>query len=413
MIKGRIALAIGLFLLLLIVAAVGKWYESQRSPQAAADATMVIHVTNAGDRGPGTMREALFLAAGATGPSRISLEVASITLETPLPAFVNGHGVKVIGQAGGVALDAHALGSGPVLDISGDGTSIEGIKIVNCPGTAILVRAAHLRLASSTVQSCDLGVDVAENASGTLLEHNQFVDDRIGVRFAASGRDSSVVSNQFIRDKDAGLWAVRSNPVSHDEAITIRDNKFTENGNAVVAGNIPVLVLKNEFLNNSEAAVHLIGNGGVVRANHISGGASMGIIAENARSALIENNEIEGVAAYGVMVRGSANILVRANRFNNCSYGMAFVLGVPAAPSTAIDNTIIEPKFNGVDVIGDSPNLKRNQVLHPRAFGLHVEDFTAPEKSKVVSKPFLDNNSFGTVAGEGAIPRATAQAAGQ
>ena len=46
--------------------------------------------------------------------------------------------------------------------------------------------------------------------------------------------------------------------------------------------------------------------------------------------------------------------------------------------SSAIDNTIIEPKFNGIDVIGDSPNLRRNQVLHAHAFALNVEDFRPP-----------------------------------
>jgi len=47
------------------------------------------------------------------------------------------------------------------------------------------------------------------------------------------------------------------------------------------------------------------------------------------------------------MVRGSANALVHGNRIHNCGYGMAFVLGDPAKPSTVVENTIIEPQFNG------------------------------------------------------------------
>ena len=43
----------------------------------------------------------------------------------------------------------------------------------------------------------------------------------------------------------------------------------------------------------------------------------MGVVVENARSAVIDNNEIDGIAAYGVMVRGSANTLVRGNRMHN------------------------------------------------------------------------------------------------
>jgi len=95
-----------------------------------------------------------------------------------------------------------------------------------------------------------------------------------------------------------------------------------------------------------------------------------------------------------VMLRGSSNILVRGNRFHNLGYGIAFVLGDSRNVSTAIDNTIIEPKYNGIDVIGDSPNLRHNQVLRARAYALHVEDFQPPDQPKVISKPFLDHNNF-------------------
>jgi hypothetical protein len=88
--------------------------------------------------------------------------------------------------------------------------------------------------------------------------------------------------------------------------------------------------------------------------------------------------------------------LVQANRLHNCGYGLAFVLGDAHGVSTAVDNTIIEPKFNGIDVVGDSPNLRRNQVLRAHAFALHVEDFQPPNGPKVQSQPFLDNNNFGT-----------------
>ena len=395
-IKGRAILAVGVFVLLAALVAAGRWYETRQvQPERALDKPVVVHVTNAGDRGPGTLREAIFLVAGANGPSSISIEVPAINLETALPAFVNGHGVTLVGQASGVQIDAQALSTGPVLDISGPNTSIEAITIKNCPGTAILVRAVHFRLAGSTIQACDVGVEVADNTSDTLLEHSHFLKDRLGIRFGASGHNSAVANNEFTDNKDAGLWAVRSAPDSHDDVIGIHDNKFTEDGNGIVAGNIPVLVERNDFINSLEAAVHLVGAGAVIRGNRINGGASMGIVAEGARGAIIENNELEGLTAYGVMIRGSANTLVRANRFHNCGYGIAFVLGDPRSVSTAVDNTIIEPKFNGIDVIGDSPNLRKNQVLRAHTYALNAEDFQPPSGQKVVSKPVLDNNNFG------------------
>lgn len=404
MTQGRSILAVALLLALGAMVAAGRWYDLQRAkrPAPSTQKSVMAHVTNEGDRGPGTLREAIFLIAGATGPTTISIEVPTIKLETTLPAFVNSQEVKVVGQAAGVQIDAQALNQGPVLDIAGPNISIEGVTIQNCPAIAILVRAVRFRLSSSVIQSCDVGVEVADNASDTLLEHDKFVKDRVGVRFGASGRNSVVASNEFIEDKDAGLWAVRSAPDSRDEVIGIRDNKFVENGNAIVAGNIPVMVERNDFINSHEAAIHVVGAGATLRGNRINGGASMGIVGENARGAVIEDNELEGLTAYGIMLRGSSNILVRANRLHNCGYGLAFVLGDPHNVSTAVDNTIIEPKFNGIDVIGDSPNLRRNQVLRAHAYALHVEDFQPPGGQKVTSQPFLDNNNFGLSPANGA-----------
>jgi hypothetical protein len=395
-IRRRSIVAIGVFVLLGVLAALGRWYETQRAqPQRAGDKTVVVHVTNAGDRGPGTLREALFIVAAATGPTSILIEVPNIRLETALPSFVNGNGVRLAGQSSGAQIDAQALNSGPVFDISGPNTSIEGIAIRNCPAAAILVRAVRFRLSLSTIDSCDVGVEVAENASDTLLERNHFIKDRIGVRFGAAGHNSAVANNEFAKNKDAGIWAVRGAPDSHDDVIGIHDNRFTDDGIGIVAGNISVLVERNDFINALAADVHLVGAGAVIRANRINGGASMGIVAENARGAIIDDNELEGLAAYGVMVRGSSNTLVKSNRLHNCGYGLAFVLGDAQSVSTAVDNTIIEPKFNGIDVIGDSPILRRNQVLHAHAYALHVEDFQLPTGQKVQSQPFLDNNNFG------------------
>ena len=57
--------------------------------------------------------------------------------------------------------------------------------------------------------------------------------------------------------------------------------------------------------------MHIVGAGAVIRGNQINGGASMGIVAENAAGAVIEDNEMEGLTAYGMMVRGSSDTLVR------------------------------------------------------------------------------------------------------
>jgi parallel beta-helix repeat protein len=411
--NARIGVAVAVLLLLAGLGALAWWYQSRQAAPGQAAGTLTVTVTSPADRGPGTLREALFLVAAANGNADLLLRVRTITVESLLPPLINAHGVRVVGAAGGTQIDAHALNGGPLLDVAGGNTSLEGLTVRNCPGTAILLRAAHFRLRNSTVDGCDVAVDVAENASDVLIVRNRFVNDRIGVRFAASSRNAVVMDNEFAHDRDAGLWAVRAQPDAHDGGISVHDNRFSADGSGVVAANVAVLVERNDFSASVEAAVHLLGAGALVRGNHISGGPAMGIIAENAREAIIDDNDLDHLTAYGIMVRASANTLLRANRVTDCGYGLAFVLGDPRSPSTAVNNTIIEPHFNGIDVIGDSPILRHNQVLRPHALPLHVSDFQRPDGTRVPAHPFLDGNSFlradsaATVstAGDAAAPR--------
>src|ERR1700722_20879846 len=131
MTQGRAILAVCLLLLLGGIVAGARWYDLQRAkrPAPSTEKSVVAHVTNAGDRGPGTLREAIFLAAGATGSTTISIEVPTVKLETALPAFVNSREVKLIGQAAGAQIDAQALTQGPVLDIAGPNIALEVITI--------------------------------------------------------------------------------------------------------------------------------------------------------------------------------------------------------------------------------------------------------------------------------------------
>lgn len=388
----RFALSIGVFALLGVFVALGFWYEShQAKPGKAADRA-TINVTSAADRGPGTLREALFIAAAAQSEATISIRVPKITLATALPPLVGSRGIHLVAAQPGAEIDATALSSGPVLDITGAQVTVEGLLIRNCKAAGILLRAQQFRLQSTTIESCDVGVEVAENASKVLLERNRFANNRVGVRFAASNRDAIVVKNEFNENRDAGIWAVRGAPDSRGGAISIRDNRFTRERIGILVANVLVAIERNELLDTREMAMQLMGNGAVVRGNRVSGGAGMGIVAENSRGAVIESNELDGLEAYGIMLKGSADALLRGNRVHNSGYGLAFVVG--SSPSTAIDNTIIEPKFNGIDVIGDSPVLRGNQVVRPRALALKVVDFERESGEKVRSQPFLEGNNF-------------------
>lgn len=401
----RSLIAIAIFLVVAGLVFAGRSFEARQAGTESLSNTTALTVTNGADRGPGTLREALFLAATAPGPTRITLEVPRISLATPLPPIVNAHGVSIVARQGGSEIDARTLSSGPALDVAAADVAVAGVTISNCANAAILVRAVHFSLENATLSACDVGVDVAENAHDLLLEHNRFINDRLGVRFTGASSDTTVAANEFSGEKDAGVWAVRGETDLQPGTISVRANRFDADRSGMIAGNINIVAEQNEFSGAQAAAVDLVGAGVVVRGNRISGGAGMGIIAEGVHAAVIDNNELNGLAAYGIMIRGSSNALVRANRLYNCAYGMAFVLGDMRNPSTAVDNIIIEPRYDGIDVVGDAPILRRNHVLKPHAFALRVEEFQRPDGSKVVSTPFLDDNSFGRPPATAAAPR--------
>ncbi len=391
----RSSLSIAVFLGVAALIVAGWSFEARRAGHETLSNTVTLSVTNGSDRGPGTLREALFVAATAPGPTRIALDVARISLRTPLPPIVNSHGVRIVARRGGSRIDARSLSGGPVLDVAAANVSLEGLLIRDCPGAAVLVRAVHFSLQDATLQGCGVGVDVAANAHDLLLENNRFIDDRLGVRFSASSPDTTVAANRFVGEQEAGVWAVRGQADLQAGAISVRDNRFEHDHSGIVAGNVNILIERNQISGAQAAAVDLVGAGAVVRGNRVNGGAGMGILAEGARAATIEHNDLDGLAAYGIMVRGSSGTLVRANRLYDCAYGMAFVLGDARQPSTAVDNIIIEPRYDGIDVVGDAPILRRNHVVKPHAFALRVEDFTGPDGRTVVSAPFLDHNAFG------------------
>lgn len=398
-ISRRSALAVGVFVLLGAFVLLGRWYETTRaapgqSTDSVAPRSVAASVTTGGDRGPGSLREALFVANAAGDKANIVIRVKKIAIETALPPLANPRGVTISAQEPGAEIDAQALQGGPVFDVVGANTAVEGLVIRNCTGAAILLRADRFRLTSATIEACDVGVDVAENASNISLERNRFNKNRIGVRFAASSRNATVVKNEFSAHADAGVWAVRGEPDLRSGTISVRDNKFSNDRMGILAGNVSLLVEHNNLIDAREAAVHVIGEGVVVRGNRINRGAAMGIVVENARAAIVENNELDHVTAYAIMVRGSANALARANRMHNCGYGMAFVLGDTSSPSTAVENSIIGPKYHGIDVVGDSPILRRNRVLQAQGLPLHVENFQPPGGQLVRAKPFLDGNNF-------------------
>jgi hypothetical protein len=402
-----------LWITLLVVILLGafvvlaRWYAPRRLTPALSPQSLTLAVISGADRGAGTLREALFTADAAASPASIQIRVPTITLQSALPPIVNPHGIR-IGPAdgltsGGVHIDARAISAAtPVFDVDAERTVLADLSIQGCAGTAVLVRAARFTLSGTSISACDVGVEIATSAGRIALERNHFEHDRIGVRFTAPSPDSELVKNEFAAN-ETGLWMVASQAAQGSAArgsLGVHDNQFVADRTDIVVGNLPALVEQNEFDSVRESAIHIVGAEAVVRRNRISTGSAGGIVVENAPGAIIEANELDHLQGYAILLRGSSDSLVRDNRIQSCGYGMAFVLGDAHRPDTAVDNTIIDLKYNGIDIIGDSPILRGNHVLQARVMPLHIVDFSPPQGPTVHSQPLLEKNDLRAGAAE-------------
>jgi parallel beta helix pectate lyase-like protein len=400
-IETRLTVVIGTLLVLAAVIAFGNRLRAARGQPTAAVSALELKVDSAADRGPGSLREALYAADAADRAATITIQAPNITLETPLPPLINPRGIRIVGPARGVEIDARAVASGPVLDVATEHNSIAGVHVRNCAASAVLVRASRFQLTGAEITACDVGVDVADTVSAVAVEHSQFIRNRIGVRLAGSSASTVIAANRFTEQKDAGLWAVRAalEPNRRD-AIAVHDNSFNRDRISIVAGNIALTIQDNSFADAREAAVHLIGTGVQVRGNHITSGPAMGVIAEGTHGVVIEGNELANLAAFGILVKASGNARIQSNRIHHCGYGIGFVLGDQREPSTAIDNTIIAETYDGIDVLGDSPTLRRNKIVDARGKPIKVEDYRAPDGTATVSHPFMADNSITAASAE-------------
>ena len=97
----RSQVALGVFVLLAGLVVAARWINVRHNPTEESADSVVVNVTNGGDHGPGTLREALFIVATARTRARVSVRVQKIELETPLPPLVNPNGISIAPEGNG------------------------------------------------------------------------------------------------------------------------------------------------------------------------------------------------------------------------------------------------------------------------------------------------------------------------
>jgi hypothetical protein len=363
-----------------------------RRPQARRLGSAVeLLVTSPRDAGPGSLREAIVAADRAAGRARITIHTSRVALETALPPLVNRHGVLIEAEDG-AEVDASGLASGPVLDIAAPGSVVQGLTVRGAPGPALLVRASGARFNQVRLKDGEEGIHLAEGVDDVLIEGCDFAENGTGLRVETAGAGLVVRGNRFERHGSAAVWAVAAEPppAGSGPRLVLRSNRFDRDRISLVLMNVPAEVADNRFTAASEAAVYLTGPASV-RGNRIQGSA-LGVFADAADGALIEENEVDHNPAVGILLRAARATQVRANRVYVNGYGIAVVFGARGAPNVVAENLILSQREDGLFVVGGAPLLRGNRALSNGRAGLRVLDYVPRHGPRVPADPLLQDN---------------------
>ena len=264
--------------LLGVFVAIGFWYQSRQVAPSEADDSAAIDVTNGADRGAGSLREALFIAAAAERSKHHFRSCAEDHVRDGLAAASSTLRVCVWSLRKPMLRSMRA----------------------RCPAD----RCSTSRARTSASKACASAIARPQPSCCAPIAVPPAIDDHPVLRrrrgrsreCERSAARAQSLCEQSRRRALRGLEP-EHHPCSRTSStsiampaygrcaairiraaspISIRENRFTRSVSASWPPTFPSALERNEILDSHEAAMQLMGTGAVVRNNRISGGASDG-----------------------------------------------------------------------------------------------------------------------------------------
>ena len=366
--------------------------------------TIDFTVSNAGDAGPGSLRDAILAADRLTTHAHIVVNVKRVVIETALPALVNPHGVMIEAASGFGVIDAGRQVKGAALQINGPGSALRGITIDNAHDIGIIVNAAGIEMDSITVSNSKVGIVLGAAATGAAVRTCVFEANETAINADPAVHDVAVLSSIFRANTRAGFWFVAPaeksaaaprnggtvEPVA--ERARIIDTVFEKNSQGVVLANRPVLIQKSRFLGNQQSAILILGGAARVEDCEIRDTTGTAVSVSAGKGAVLARNSFVGNLQTAIMVRDS-QITVEHNTLQDNASGIVTISSDKADGLIVRDNVLTKNRGDALTVIGGSPLLQRNQASDNHGAGLRVYDLTTAT-GDLKAAPQLDANTF-------------------
>ena len=384
-------------ILLLIVlgalAGIGNMLQSGAGPEDGFPTD--IDVTSRSDRGPGSLRAALFTAMKAPHPVTISLGVDVIDIEVPLPPIAAA-GTTIIGTADGPTLlrrsAANTSNSG-LLQLAADGIGIHHVAIDAGGAPGITVRADRARLDTISITNSSAAIDGYDSRE-LVIQSSDFFANETGIRLAGSRATATISGNRFRDNRQSAIWvALATENPDADSDVRIHDNRFAGGRNAVVAVNVRADIRGNRVSRFSHAGISLLDARASVVSNQVMDSQGIGIHVSRLRNSAVIDNEVARNEQVGILIVDAHGLQVDRNQVYQNGYGIAAV-GLQPIDASVRQNTLSSQVIDGLISIGESPYIDGNHSIENRQAGIRIMNLVRPGQPTIAAEPRLANNTL-------------------
>jgi len=384
----------GILLTLLAATVAIAWFADERAPAFAKHTTTVlIEVTAPGDRGPGTLREAIYSAVQARGRARIVIRVPRVTLSEPLPPASHELQFEIEARPRSV-IDARALGADAVLDIRAPVVALRNVGIEGAPQVAVLLRAHDVVLDGVAIDDADVGVAFTPEVARFAVRNGAFSRNRIALQSSVAA-EGVVTGNLFKANSGSAIrLSAASGDAREPAGVRIADNRFEGDNDPIVIVNRTAVLERNRLVDVAHDAITLRDADARLRENVIRGAGHVGILVDGESRVDIADNEIGASAGTGIVLAAAREARVSGNRLYANLDGIVQLAQVDLRPPLIIDNLLYEHERDGIRIVGSSPVVRGNRSMRNRGAGLRMVDAVAATGRLLEARPLLDRNVF-------------------
>lgn len=384
-----------ILLLVVLGALAGLGEILQSGFDSSSDIPKELRVSSQSDRGPGSLREALFTAMKAPHRVTIRIDVERIDIDVPLPPIA-ANGITIIGNSVSppllqrISKDASNVA---MLQIVANDVRVSDIDVDAAKAIAVSIGGERSILERVSVKNASVAVD-GTDIEDLVVRSSEFVENDLGLRLTGTVSTATITNNTFRDNRQSGVWiALASDDPDSDSDIRVHDNSFFGGRDALVSVNVSVDIRSNRISRFSHTGMTLQDARAMVAGNRILDSNGVGIHISRLRNSTVVDNEIARNKQIGILIVDANGLQVDRNQVYENGYGIAAV-GLQPINASVRQNTVVSQSIDGLIAIGESPLIDGNHSLKNGQAGIRILNLVRAGEPTITALPRLANNTL-------------------